>query len=235
MSIPVRAGVFGLLAVQSCSPAPRNDAAAGHPDIVLEATDSAATEFYRTVADEYESEREAIRRAGHRVSRTPGTLRITTRNGGLRSLVDTIVDGGRHLRFVYDHFAPHLDAHVIREQYYEGHAYLLVNDSSGRDTLLASVPILSPDNRRFAVASLDLDAFYHPNILQVWRPAGDSVLREFEIDAGEAWGPDSVSWISEDTIRFVRTRRNRGELTDLYSSHILVRRADTWAIDPVIP
>lgn len=224
-----------LFALQACSPTSREAAPSGQAALVLEVSDSAATEFYRTVADEYNVERTAIRAAGRHITRAPGVLRITPRRGPVRSLADTIVDGDRHLRYVYHAFVPQLDAHVVREQYYEGSAYRLISDNTGRDTLLAAPPLVSPDGRRFVVASLDLDAFYSPNTLQVWRGTPGRLVREFEVDGSERWGPDSVSWSSSDTLRFQRVTREGGDFTDRYFPHILIRRDSAWIIEPPLP
>lgn len=229
--------VASLVAIHGCTaPARDNTKPSAPPDTVADAPlDSAAAEFYASLADEYEAERRAIAGGPGRVSRRPGTLRISTRSGRIVTFIDAISHPDSHINYLYARFMPTLDAHVLRKHYYEGWAYDLVNDSTGRTTHLADVPVVAPAGTRFVVASLDLDANYSPNTIEIWRTSADSILKEFDLDGGEIWGPDSVTWIGSDTIRFVRVVRNRSDFTDSHFVHWLVRQDSRWGAQPSIP
>ena len=199
------------------------------------APDTSVAAFYANLAARYDDERRAIAGAPPRVSRAPGSLRITARNGHAASLVDAIAHPDSQVVYFYTQFLPSLDAHLIKAHYYEGWAYALVSDSTGRITDLAEAPVIAPSGGRFVVASLDLDANYNPNTIQIWRMTADSIVQEFAANGGEVWGPDSAAWLSPDTVRFVRTVRDHATYTDTYLSHLLVRHDSGWAVEPPIP
>jgi hypothetical protein len=226
---------LAVVAAQGCT-APRDTNQSTETVSTVEVPlDSAAAAFYAERAPEYEAERRVITAGPGRVMRQPGVLRITTRSGRIVPFVDAIADPDRHVRYIYTQFFPTLDAHLLREKYYEGWSYRLVNDSTGRTTGLAEVPLVGPEGRRFVVASLDLDAFYNPNTIELWRVSADSLVREFVLDGGELWGPDSVAWVSPDTVRFVRMVPNRGDVSDSYFAHLLLRQNSSWTVQPPIP
>ena len=225
-----------VLTSAACSGGPRDgQPAMSESQTLAVALDSSAAAFYASLGPEYETERRAIAGAPRRVTRTPGMLRITARNGRVESFTDATAHPDSHVVHFYTQFLPTIDAHVVRAQYYEGWGYALVNDSTGRITAIEAVPVIAPGNERFVVASLDLDANYNANSIEIWRVIADSVAREFAADGGDVWGPDSVVWISPDTVRFVRTVRNRADYTDAYFTHIIARRDSGWEIEPLIP
>ena len=232
MSRAVPLGGITLLSLLACTDRPRDGASNTPADC---ASPAPAARDVPPADDDHAEERRAISASGRRVFRSPGTLRITARNGRVLAFTDTIVEGDRYLRYVYTQYLPALGAHVVHERYYEGSADRFISESTARDTLLASAPIRSPDSRRFAVASLDLFAGYDPSVLEIWRVEGDRVVREFALDGGDSWGPDSVAWTSADTLRFLRATVAPGTVSYAYTPHCLIRRAETWAVEPPIP
>lgn len=92
---------------------------------------------------------------------------------------------------------------VIQTQYYEGSQHLLVEDSTGAHTLLPDRPLRAPDGERFAVLSLDLEAGYGPNVLQLWSLGGSGPELEWETEP-ERWGPVDGRWVDAGTLRFTR-------------------------------
>ena len=228
--------ILMLLTAAACSGGHRDGLSAMSESQTLAlALDSSAAAFYASLAPDYKTERRAIAGAPGRVTRAPGTLRITARNGRTESFIDAIAHPDSHVVYFYTQFLPTLDAHLVKGQYYEGWGYALINDSTGRITALDEVPVIAPGHERFVVASIDLDANYNANSIEIWRADADSVVREFAADGGELWGPDSVAWVGPDTVRFVRLVRNRADYTDTYFSHILARRDSAWAVEPPIP
>src|SRR5665213_2775229 len=66
---------------------------------------------------------------------------------------------------------------LIRRKGYEGGAYFLVDDHTGRRTEIDAVPVFSPDGRRFLVQN-DNVATDHENNLEIWRREGDRAAIE---------------------------------------------------------
>jgi hypothetical protein len=194
-----------------------------------------AEQEYRDRSDEYAEERKAMNAAQTgRVLREAGVLRIVPRSGDTVALRDSIAPGDDYIRYVYAAHYSKLGVHVVRVQYYEGQSALLIADSTGRRTYVANLPLVAPDSARFAVVSFDLEAGYEPNLLEIWRPAADTVVSEFAHDFGGALGPDSAVWRSGDTLNFVRTRYLTGGDYERVPSR-LVGRDGVWRIEPPIP
>lgn len=67
---------------------------------------------------------------------------------------------------------------LVWRQDYEGGAYFLFDDRSGRKTPIDAAPIFSADGRRF-LSQNDNVATDHENNLEIWRRAGDHAVIEW--------------------------------------------------------
>jgi hypothetical protein len=115
-------------------------------------------------------------------------------------------------------YVAHLRAvahHLVEIQYYEGRAFLLISDRSGRRTVISGYPVISPDSSRIVTASVDLEAGYDPTEIAIWRVSADSLLPEWRLDprtlaAGpeSAWGPADAEWITPTEIRVRKEYRS---------------------------
>jgi hypothetical protein len=166
--------------------------------------DSAVRAFYAERADEYAAESRAMREAGGRVTRRERQLVIRTRHGPPVVLTDTIAEGDSHVQHIYHGFLRGPGLHVVELRFYEGGASLVVYDATGSVTYLPGPPLLSPDGTHFASASFGGEAGYDPNHLEIWRVTPTRLRREFDVDGGSAWGPDSLAWHGHDTLEFRR-------------------------------
>jgi hypothetical protein len=172
-------------------------------DVLAVRSDTAAQRYYSEHAMDYRAERLAVGPVSARVCRTSGTLRIQQRGGRPFRLTDTLVEGDRWRTYLYERFDSALRSHVVKASFYESGVVMLIPDSAGPVVALDDEPVLSPDLRRFAVASLDLEAGYQPNAIDVWRIVDTGAVREFRVEA-EGWGPDSLTWSAPDSISFLR-------------------------------
>ena len=172
--------------------------------------DSAIQAFYSEHAADYADERQVMASARARVTRSAGELRLRLENGQSVVLVDTLAEGDNHHRFLYAGYEAAQHLHVVQQWFYEGSVYLLIDDRTGRKWMVPGRPIFAPNGRRFLSASLDLEAGYDPNCLEIWSAGSRGLHKQFVLDGGQAWGPDSVSWITNDLIHFVRTSMNQG-------------------------
>ena len=151
----------------------------------------------RTIEDRRLPVAEGVERQGDTLllSLSSGdTLRLADRSGG---------DHSARYYFSYQDRWPDRGYYLLQKQYYEGSAFLLVDDSTGSTTTLADWPLRTSDGRRFAVLSLDLVAGYGPNTLQIWDFEGGSPTRQWETEPSQ-WGPVDGSWVGSDTLRFVQ-------------------------------
>ncbi|MFW6010640.1 MAG: hypothetical protein ACOC9H_01860, partial [Gemmatimonadota bacterium] len=145
-------------------------------------------------------------------------------------------------RYSYLGFLPSLRQHLIEVQHYEGGGYQLVDGRTGRRHEIASRPVVSPDDRRFAVFASALDA-YSSNVLEIWRVGEDGVRQEWELDFAGAeapgeravdpvgWGPRDLTWLATDAVR-VHLEVQGGREGGVPAGDVILRRdAEGWRFD----
>jgi len=92
---------------------------------------------------------------------------------------------------------------VVHVQFYEGDAHMLIHAKTGESTDIWDVPLVSPGGRRILTASLDLEAEYNPNGIQVFRLRGEKLVQEWE-KRFKGWGPMNAKWLDDRTIRMTK-------------------------------
>lgn len=113
--------------------------------------------------------------------------------GNTVSFVDNLTDDDTtSVSYSYLGFEHKINGHILHVQYYEGDAYLLVNQHSGRRTFISGYPLLSPDGKHFLSLSEDMFAGYKPNNIELWQVQSDKYQR-LAVYAPD-WGPHSGIW-----------------------------------------
>ena len=103
---------------------------------------------------------------------------------------------------------------LVQVRGWEGTSYLIVNASTGDIHSLHGIPIISKDLKRFAVASIDLEAGYIPNRITIYQFLDNSIKREWSKDY-TASGPSGVKWINNTVITFFENlSKNGGQTID---------------------
>jgi hypothetical protein len=129
---------------------------------------------------------------------------------------------------------PGLPFYGVAVSYYENREYLLIHDSTGGQTSLDAAPVVSPDAKRLAVASLDLYGISGANALTILdvEPYGARIAWQL---TPERWGPEAPEWHGEDTLVFFRrwpeSSSHQGEATLAR----LIHGPSGWVIDTVTP
>lgn len=85
---------------------------------------------------------------------------------------------------------------------WEWWAYELVHLATGHSLPLGGVPLLSPDRSHAVVISLDLDAQYRKNTLELIRFTEGGARRAFRWDFGPESGPSDPVWKDDTTVTF---------------------------------
>lgn len=171
--------------------------------------------------------------------------RLNASQGVARRVGDTLVlrlRSGQEVRLAHDtagsdnwvlySFEGHLSGmpfYGIRVSYFEGSGYLIVHDSTGRRTQLDAAPLPSPSGKSIGTASLDLVAAFDPTRLFVATLVGDTLATEFELSPTD-WGPDSLRWDGDDTLRFVQQWVTDEPGVYRSSAAQLVRSAAGWRL-----
>ncbi len=138
------------------------------------------------------------------VARRGDTLVLVLVAGDTLRLVDEAGDHSDVVYYSYQGRWREPGHYLVHRQYYEGADHLLVDDSTGEQTVVPDRPLRAPDGRRFAVLSLDLVAGYGPNTLQIWSfEDGRTPVREWETEPDQ-WGPTDGVWRDASTLRFTQ-------------------------------
>jgi hypothetical protein len=138
--------------------------------------------------------------------RDDSVLRIPLRNGDSLQLLGRPGNGEQAVSYAY---LRHLEAapfHLVRVQYYETSGVILIHDSTGRQTKLRSVPVLSPDGTELLTFHHARTAESGPSQISIYRLSGDSLAMEWQFaqEDEEGWGPKEVSWRTADTIQVIK-------------------------------
>ena len=95
---------------------------------------------------------------------------------------------------------------------WEGISYLIIDASTGDIHSLPGVPIISKDFKRFAVASIDLEAGYVPNRIAIYQFSDNRIKKEWSKDF-TASGPSDVKWIGNTVLTFFENFTKNGGQT----------------------
>lgn len=135
-----------------------------------------------------------VRRSGER-------LCLRLESGTEKCLEPDVNDTDSSVSYSYLGTLPKPRFHVIWTQYYEGSSILLVHAKTGKTYFVDDIPTPSPDGRRLAVASLDLEAHYNPNSLEILRADGDQLVSEWRLEP-DGWGPGLPTWQAPGLVSF---------------------------------
>jgi hypothetical protein len=129
---------------------------------------------------------------------------------------------------------------VVEREAYAGRDYVVVNLATGDTASVVGLPVSSPDGRRFALASTDVEGHELPNVVEVWRlTSGGVPVREYASDGRSsevtAWGPDSVTWRDTTSLFFVQRPALTSDGRPRTSRRVkrLSAGADGWTISDV--
>jgi hypothetical protein len=178
-------------------------------------------------------EERLIREAGDRVQRSGCELRMSFPGSQPAVFQNDIREGDSWLTYRYMGPVPGLDLEVVRVQYYEGGRYLLLSPDGGR-TMAAGVPVVAPDSSGFFTVSLDLEAEYDPNVIEVWSMRGGSPRLEIAVSSDE-WGPSEARWMDSATIEFLRTFPFEAAGQHRLARTRLQRTPSGWMFEPLEP
>jgi len=121
---------------------------------------------------------------------------------------------------------------VILKLYYESAEYLLIDDTTGEETVLRNFPVLSPSGQRAVVPLMndELVGF----AVQIWRREGHKFVQEWEacpFADGMYTTYEVLGWNSEDEIE-MRSETNFDPPKPPQTTKFRLKREDSgWAIE----
>jgi hypothetical protein len=153
-------------------------------------------------------EKELARDYPNLFSRYGKSLVIALASGKKKTYIDILDkknDGVDGIRYNFVQYFPEIGYGLIAVHYYEGGTRYLVNMTNGKDKDIISSPEISPDKKRIAVANVDFEAQYTPNVLSVFEIRPDGLVSEFH-EKPDNWGPGDLRWKSNQEISFTAYR-----------------------------
>lgn len=118
--------------------------------------------------------------------------------------------------------------YLFEISYYEGHDFLLINGSSGKKFVIDNFPVISPDGKRFITASVDLEAHYNSNRIQIYKLTLVDPSLEWSFEPKEAWGAANPKWINNEKIQLDKATSDENGYQ--YSPMTLLYRNGTWVL-----
>lgn len=175
-------------------------------------------------------ERELVAASGGGVRRAGDTLHFSGSGGGRLTLGNDATEGERFVRYRYRGLLPEIGQHLVEVNLYEGGGWLLVGAATTDQTQVLGPPVVAPDRGRFVATSVDLEAGYDRNGIQVWSLARGFPRLEWGLDGGDAWGASDAVWIDARTVEFTRhvnTTGNPNETRKIRTRLVLGENAVT--------
>jgi len=117
---------------------------------------------------------------------------------------------------------------LVGVAYYEGSSLYLVNEKTSKKITIWGTPVFSPDKKRFICVSLDMEAGYNPNGIQVWEKKGDSFIKKYQKEL--EWGPANPKWVDSNTIKMTRYDRTKEGYKFMSSQADLTFNKKRWVL-----
>lgn len=90
---------------------------------------------------------------------------------------------------------------LIYNQYIEGNGYQLVNLKNGKSMYISGLPYFSPENNYVLTTSLDLEAGYNFNGIELYEIDSDT-LKELASIELNGWGAERLKWLNNSEAVF---------------------------------
>ncbi len=139
-------------------------------------------------------QREAALIAGSsgRATRTGDNLKLLLKNGQSTTLYTRRLCFGVSandndcIEYQLVEDLPHYGVYVVQKALYTRTDYVMIDATTGKQTLLLVFPMFSPDGQRFLVAGFDRADDGDLDALQIWRREKDSAVVEWRMAYGNA-------------------------------------------------
>ncbi|KAA9325578.1 hypothetical protein F0P96_19825 [Hymenobacter busanensis] len=155
-------------------------------------------------------ERRHLRAAGQQVKRNGLALHLRCTNGKTVRLVNNPEESEENIFYEYVATLPGIKSWLVAVHLYEGGYYLLVDQASGRQTVIWSPPSVAPNGRYFVCGSSDVLSHFEPSGLQVWRVDAGRPHLIWERQA--EWGVSQPRWLNNHTILFEQDFFHNGDV-----------------------
>jgi hypothetical protein len=170
------------------------------------------------------------------VSRSGDTLSVRLRNGQTKLYVSSKSEFNGHdwyygEVFLFEGYLKKQGFFLVRQTWQDGdYCFLMIRETDGYAFSVIDSPTLSPNERYFVTASMDVQTHIKPNAIQVCEFVGDSISLAYNLEP-KSWGPKDVNWMGNDSLCIVKAVPMDSTFDTYKESNIfLVRRATAWVL-----
>jgi hypothetical protein len=179
----------------------------------------------------------AIAECKHHVSRSADTLIIHLNNGATKRLVCAKSESDGHGNsyygevFLFEGYLSKQGYFLVRQSWQDGdYVYLLIRDKDGYTFSVIDRPIISPNQKLFAMVSMDLITSINENAINLCEFAADRIRLIYNLEP-VTWGPKDARWIGNDTLIIVKSIPTDSTFQHYVESNIfLVNRSGHWVL-----
>ncbi len=155
-------------------------------------------------------------------------VKINLVNGKRVEFQNNTVDGESYRYYSFGKHYKDIEYVLVGEAYYEGAGFILVNLKNGNQYRIDNEPILSPNKTHLVTTSMDLEAEYFPNAIEIWRILKEGLQLEWSLEPKD-WGPSKAFWKDNKTIILKKLSVENKVLASLQ----IVYRDNKWIfLDP---
>jgi hypothetical protein len=170
-----------------------------------------------------------IKLFSQKVIREKDQLKLTLESGSKLVLTNADLSSERRRIYRFITFFPQTGYFLVHVSSWEGFGYRMIHGSTGKITPVVGIPAISPDLKRFVATSLDLEAGYKPNRIQIYRFGTGGLEREWHKDFAGS-GPSNASWVDPETIFYFENTSPDGGQTYKKKDRILKLGSDGWEL-----
>ena len=145
---------------------------------------------------------EQLKKDADKVQSDPKSLTLNLLNGEKKVLKNSSdTEALDYVSYDYRYYLPKMGYYVVRATYFEGNAYILVNDKSGSMTPIKGYPKPSPDFKHLIVTCGERNDYQIPTELQLlgFTDKGLEVIWEKDL---QDYIPIAPNWINENNVEF---------------------------------
>ena len=142
---------------------------------------------------------------------------------------DTPEDNDEFTQKNYLEYLPKVGFFVFKNNLYEGGNYSLVNDKSGKETIIQGYPKLSPDAKHLVATNQDAEAGFEFNGIQIYGFPNGRFEKLFEKEMDEM-EPHTPKWIDNKTIEITLMPPSFDKETKPRNIKVILNEKGDWEI-----
>lgn len=177
-----------------------------------------------------ETKAKQLKEDARHISTKKGLYSITLLTGKMVELeTDTIEVAETPHHRSYIEYLPKVGFFVFSSEYHDGGDYSLINDKSGKETIIKGFPKVSPDAKHLITTNQDLEAAFEFNGIQIFGfPNGRfEKLFEKKMDKME---PHTPKWIDNKTIEITMVPPSFDKETKPRKIKVIMNEKGDWEI-----